>query len=318
MRLASRPVEPLLDDDPRRRGAARDRRPRAPRSRLRLGDRVADRDALAGREAVGLDDDAAAGRGELAREPGRLGRTRERLAAGHPDARGRRRPRGRTPCSSRSARPPRTARRPRSRRRQRIGDAGRERRLGADDDELGRRPSGDRHDRAGIERVDARDAADARLERDRVAPGRDDHLVDARLARRASRPARARGRRRRRRGSGSATMRRSCRQPGSVAHRPPGPLDRLGPLRPDRHEDDRHAGVLLDAPRRSAARSRAGRRATGRRGSARTSPGTPRRSGVARDSAAPTRRPASRRAARRSRRRRTAGSSRCRTGCRAC
>ena len=51
-RLAAR--EPLLDDE-RGRRCAGDRRGR-------LVERVADRDALAGRQPVGLDDDAAAGR----------------------------------------------------------------------------------------------------------------------------------------------------------------------------------------------------------------------------------------------------------------
>ena len=93
--------------------------------------------------------------------------------------------------------------------------------------------------------------ADPRLRRDPGAPRRDDHLVDARLARRASRRARARARRRRRPGSGrgrQVVTRSAPPQAGSraVAHRPPGPLDGLGPLRPDRDEHDRHAGELLE------------------------------------------------------------------------
>jgi hypothetical protein len=40
--------------------------------------------------------------------------------------------------------------------------------------------------------------------------------------------------------------------PPPLAHRPPRPLDRLGPLRPDRHEHDRDPGLVLE--RRDVAR----------------------------------------------------------------
>ena len=92
--------------------------------------------------------------------------------------------------------------------------------------------------------------------------------------------------------------------PRAAAHRAPGPLDRLGPLRPDRDEHDRDAGVLLErahvaarvlgqvaeradvvdrlvparrTPRRSASRARARRRSTARRRPAGRRPRTRRR-----------------------------------------
>ena len=60
---------------------------------------------------------------------------------------------------------------------------GGQRRLGSDDDQLGRLATGDRHDRGAVERVDAGHAAHPWLEPDRVAAGRDDDLVDTRLGR---------------------------------------------------------------------------------------------------------------------------------------
>ncbi len=62
-----------------------------------------------------------------------------------------------------------------------IGDTRRQRRLGPDDDQLGRLATGDRDDRGPVQRIHARHAADARLAPDRIAPRRDDDLVDARL-----------------------------------------------------------------------------------------------------------------------------------------
>ena len=62
-----------------------------------------------------------------------------------------------------------------------IGDAGREGRLGADDDELGGHRPGGGDDRRGIERIDAGQRPDAWLGGHRRAPGRHDDLVDAGL-----------------------------------------------------------------------------------------------------------------------------------------
>ena len=183
MRLASGPNEPLLDDDPRRArvpaGGGGELRDRA----LGVGRRVADRDALAGRQPVRLDDDTATGRRQLGREGRGRRCVHERLAASHPDA-----GRGRDLVAERLARldPRRRGGRPEHREarlEQRVGDAGGERRLGSDDDQLGRFATGDRHDRGGVERVDPRHAAHAWLEADRVAAGRDDDLVDTRLGR---------------------------------------------------------------------------------------------------------------------------------------
>ena len=208
-------------------------------------------------------------RAPLAGTPGRGPSARRPLA----------RPRGRTPCESRCARPPGRAehgepgrrgahrrRPPRAAPPARSTTSSAASARGADD-------------RLGIQRVDA----GRQRTRDSAAiaalPGRDDHLVHARLAgelpgeRVLARAAADDQRPRRRRCDASSG------QPGPAAHRPPGPLDRLGPLRPHRHEHDRHAGELLDRARRTAGRSRAGRPATGRRGSARTSPRTARRSG---------------------------------------
>ena len=52
---------------------------------------------------------------------------------------------------------------------------------------------------------------------------------------------------------------------GPVAHRPPRPLDGLGPLRPDGDEDDRDAGVLLERGHVAPRVLGQVRRATGRR-----------------------------------------------------
>ena len=135
--LASRPIEPLLDDERPRR--------RSPRAIAAIGlvDVVADGHALAGGEAVGLDHDAAARRGQLRDEGDRRGpASAERPAAGHRHAGGRR-----DLVAERLARLDPGGRRATGRRpripasRERVGDAGRERRLGPDDDELrGHRP----------------------------------------------------------------------------------------------------------------------------------------------------------------------------------
>ena len=62
-----------------------------------------------------------------------------------------------------------------------IGDTGRQRGLGPDDDELDGLALGDLDDPGWVEWVGARDATHPRLERDRLAAGRHDDLVDARL-----------------------------------------------------------------------------------------------------------------------------------------
>ena len=173
MTLASRPGQPLLDDE---RVRLRRRSPRRPRR-----SDVADRDALARREPVGLDDDPAV-RGEAhrvgqARRRVRLG---ERPAPGHRDARRL----GDLPAERlRALDPGRGGARAEDREpgvRERVGDAGGQRRLRPDDDELGGEPPGDRDDRRTVERIDGL-AADPRLRRDPVGSGRDEDLVDARL-----------------------------------------------------------------------------------------------------------------------------------------
>ena len=65
--------------------------------------------------------------------------------------------------------------------RQRIGHPGGKRRLRSDDDQLGGLTPGARDDRGRVERIHPGHAADPRLPGDRIAAGRDDHLVDARL-----------------------------------------------------------------------------------------------------------------------------------------
>ena len=132
--------------------------------------------------------------------------------------------------------------------RERVGEPGGQRRLGADHDELDReraRASDDGAASSGVE--SAATTGRAGSSADPVAARRDDDLVDARLGgelpgERVLAAAAADDR-----GSGSAW--RSGVMRGRLARRrigPPGPLDRLGPLRPDRDEDDRHAGVLLE------------------------------------------------------------------------
>ena len=202
---------------------------------------------------------------------------------------------------------------------QRVGDARAERRLRSDDDQLRRVRPRQRDDRRRVERVDGRDAH-VRLAGDRRAAGRDQDLVDARLA--AELPgegvlatAAAEHEHPGRHDERHATLAHAGRRPWRSG--PPRALDRLGPLGPDRDEHDRDARRAPRARTRSAARSRAGRPGCGRRGSAAPSPRSPRRS--ARRARARCRSTARRRrAGRRSRRRRTGGSSRRRTGCRAC
>ena len=149
---------------------------------LGLGEVVADGHALAGGQPVGLDDDAAA---------------RPRPA------------RGRTPAPARTSvnAPPRAIRTPAAAatswqnalllsiraaaavgpedrdagRGQRVGDAGRQRRLGPDDHELDGLAPGERDDRVGVERIDVARSAPAAPRAIASLPGRDDDLVDAGL-----------------------------------------------------------------------------------------------------------------------------------------
>ena len=118
----------------RRAGATpRARHRTARRSPGRLVERVADRHALAGGQAVGLDHDPAAASRQVARERDRRGRGRRTRRPGPSGRRPRRRSRGRTPCSTRSGPPPADG--PKTAipaARERVGDAGRQRRLGPD------------------------------------------------------------------------------------------------------------------------------------------------------------------------------------------
>src|SRR3954471_11627564 len=70
----------------------------------------------------------------------------------------------------------------RARRLQRIGDTNRERSLGSDDDEVNAIGPGRLDDCGGLERIDAGQDADARLQPDRGAAGRDEDLAHGRLA----------------------------------------------------------------------------------------------------------------------------------------
>jgi hypothetical protein len=65
--------------------------------------------------------------------------------------------------------------------RERVDHARRERRFGADHDQLHRMGTRNRGNRCRVERVDARRDRHPRLARDPVVAGRDDHIVDARL-----------------------------------------------------------------------------------------------------------------------------------------
>ncbi len=168
-------VEPLLDHDPgaRRVQHAGDRR-------LGLGQVVADRHALPGRQPVVLDDDPCAVRVERPGEGHRRIGILERCASRHADA-----GRGRDLVAERlAALDPRGGggraedRDPRGD--ERIGHAGRQRRLRPDDDQLDRLSPCERDHRGPVERVDV-GAAHPRLAGDGVAPRGDDHLVDARL-----------------------------------------------------------------------------------------------------------------------------------------
>ena len=171
MRLASRPSSRSSTHDPgaRRVQHAGDRR-------LGLVEVVADRHALAGRQAVGLDDDpravgverprrrpapaSASGRTRPPRAIADAGRGRdlvaERLAALDP-GRGRGRPEDRDPGRG-----------------ERVGDAGRQRRLRPDDDELDRVAPRERDDGGPVERIDVRRGAPAARVAIAVAPRRDD------------------------------------------------------------------------------------------------------------------------------------------------
>ena len=64
---------------------------------------------------------------------------------------------------------------------QRVGDTRGERRLGPDDDQLGRLAPGDCDDRGTVQRIHPRHAAHAWLPRDCIAARNHDDLVDARL-----------------------------------------------------------------------------------------------------------------------------------------
>ncbi len=150
----------------------------------RLLGRVGDDHALARGEAVGLEDGEPAVGVELADErQGRVGlAARERARPRHPDAgrrgdlvaeRLRRLERGRGPVGPED-RDPRGA--------QRVGDPDRERRLRPDDDELRRHGARERDDRGRVERVDGH-GADACLAGDAGAARGDDDLVDAGLGR---------------------------------------------------------------------------------------------------------------------------------------
>ena len=137
-----------------------------------LGEVVADRHALAGGQAVGLDHDPRAVGVERPRERRAPARTSvERAGARHAARRPPRRPRGRTPCSIsiRAA----AADRPEDRDPgvdERVGHPGRQRRLGPDDDELGGLAPGERDHGGPVERIDVGSAAHPRLACDRVAP----------------------------------------------------------------------------------------------------------------------------------------------------
>ena len=178
MTLASRPAS--------RSSTTTRRRPQRRRSPAGgLVERVADGHALAGREAVGLDDDPRRRRSRPART-----RAPRRSVVGERPGRG---PSGRRPPSATSWQNAlrgldpggrrASARRPRYPASvEGIGDAGRERRLGPDDDELGgeragrprRPPRGSSGSTAGATRTRGSVAIASR-------PGRDEDLVDARL-----------------------------------------------------------------------------------------------------------------------------------------
>ena len=145
MTLASRPVEPLLDDD-RGPAASNGRHDRDSAASSAASSQTVD--ALAGREAVGLDDDAAPPR----RARG-VGQRRGRVVGANA------RPRAiATPAASATSRQNAfdalDPRRGRGRAEdgdpggdERVGDAGRQRRLRPDDDELDRAVAGGRDDR---------------------------------------------------------------------------------------------------------------------------------------------------------------------------
>ena len=151
-------------------------------------------------------------------------------AIGTPAARRRR---GRTPCSisirAAAAVGPKTAM-PASAERRRCP---RERRLRARPRRVRPRSPARRDDSAAVERIDVPEAH-GRAARRRSRRSRARRSPRSRRARRsASRRARARARHRRRSGPGSASRPAgSRRHPWPRAHRPPGPLDRLGPLGP--------------------------------------------------------------------------------------
>ncbi len=169
-RLAS--FEPLLDDDSATRGGGLDRL-------LRLIGRVADGDALARGEPIGLDDDPAIRGGKFACEGGGFGGRFEGSRARHRDSGGR--------CdlvAERLARLDlrRGGARPEdhdARRLERIRDPRGQRRLRPDHDELRGDGTGSGHHRAAVQRVHIGMAAHPRFRRHAVTAGADEHGVDA-------------------------------------------------------------------------------------------------------------------------------------------
>ncbi len=171
-RLAT--LQAFLDDDQA-----------GPRRRLDraegLLERVAHGHALAGGEAVRLDDDTTPVPGQLAGERARFGGRVERAGACHRDPGG-----GRDLVAERLARLDPGSRRARPEHRDagrlaRIGHAGRQRRLRTDDDELRSDRPGRGDDRRPVERVDIGETADSRFGGHRVAAGPDVHRVHARF-----------------------------------------------------------------------------------------------------------------------------------------
>ena len=172
----------------------------------------------------------------------------ERPRPGRPDARRRRRPRGRTPSTSRAWPPSRSG--PKTAMPgvpQRVGDAGRQRRLGPDDHQLRGVLARERATTAAGSSGSTRRDPDVRLGRDPGAPRRDQHLVHARLAAQlpgervlaaaAADDEDAGGHHEGHRGD----VTRSGRRRRAVPLRPPRALDGLGPLGADRDEHDRDA-----------------------------------------------------------------------------
>ena len=227
-----RTAQPLLDHDP---GSAVDggRRPEDLLDRGEgLAEPVADRDALAGGEAIGLDHDAVAARIELGGECPRWAFRRECRAARHPHA-GRL---GNLVAERLGSLDPRGGGRRTERRepgrRQCVRDAGRERRLRSDHHQVRGRGAGCRHDAHRVEWVARHDGdAPARppsrrcraAPRSRMTPG----SPASRTASACSRPPPPTSRMR----PGIATARsiRPCRPPAAARR---GPRSGSAPARP--------------------------------------------------------------------------------------